>query len=406
MEAVMRDRLLSRSFRVAITILISAIILTTIAWAQSTEKVLSKFPGASPQGLLNWDAQGHLYGNLATGTNVTRTGTVFELKQGSKGLWTKKVLYKFTGASDGGWPNGGMIFDGTGNLYGTGAAGGDVGDGVVFELVSGPNNTWTEQVLHSFSGTDGSLPSAGLIFDSAGNLYGTTAFGGASQGTVFELTPGPGGWTEKILHSFTEAEGLNPSGTLAFDSSGNLYGTTFRAGPHNGGSVFQLTPGQNGTWTLHTLHAFCTKANCADGSTPAGGLVADKKGNFYGTTREGGAVPGCANGCGTIFELVHKADGSWTHKVLYSFGNGSDGVVPSDDLAIDGSGNLFGTTSNPRGTAFELLLGPNNTRTFKLLYTFCSLANCADGQGPQGVILDPAGSLFGLTSSLAFEITP
>src|SRR5262252_5344141 len=135
----MRDGSLSGSWRLAITILISAIVLATLASAQSTEKVLSKFPGASPQGLLNWDAQGHLYGNLATGTNVTRTGTVFELKQGSKGLWSKKVLYKFTGASDGGWPNGGMIFDGTGNLYGTGAAGGDVGDGVVFELVSGPN---------------------------------------------------------------------------------------------------------------------------------------------------------------------------------------------------------------------------------------------------------------------------
>ena len=268
----------------------------------------------------------------------------------------EKVLHSFSGGADGTYPYGGLIFDAAGNLYGTTTSGGTSNTGTVFELTPAAGGTWTEKVLHSFSGgTDGIHPYAGLIFDAAGNLYGTTDLGGAyGYGTVFELTPAAGGtWTEKVLHNFNNGgtDGTRPYARLTFDAAGNLYGTTYGGGAYNSyGTVFELTPAAGGTWTEKVLHSF---GSGTDGLIPYGGLIFDAAGNLYGTTAYGGT-----NDLGTVFELTPKAGGGWTEKVLYSFGDGTDGVSPLAGLIFDAAGNLYGTTQHGGtynyGTVFEI----------------------------------------------------
>jgi uncharacterized repeat protein (TIGR03803 family) len=228
---------------------------------------------------------------------------------------SEQTLYNFCGSGDNcaGILPFGVIFDTAGNLYGTTAGGGANGWGTVFELI--PNGgKWTEQTLYNFcskSGcTDGSFP-AGVVFDTAGNLYGTTFSGGVyDRGTVFELMPNHGTWTEKVLHSFGGGnDGNGPESGLVIDASGNLYGTTFFGGAYHGGMVFELIP-NNGTWTEKALHWF--KDNGKGGSNPAATLVLDKSGNVYGTTPYGGIY-----GYGTVFELI-PANGYWMEKVLHS----------------------------------------------------------------------------------------
>src|SRR6516162_98137 len=201
-----------------------------------------------------------------------------------------KILYQFTGGSDGGCPNDGLIFDAAGNFYGTSGAGGISGNGVVFELIPGPSDTWTEKVLHSFTGIpDGGGPGSGLMFDSAGNLYGTAGGGMGGPvcqigcGVVFELSPdGSGGWTEKINYTFTGgSDGRSPSGRPTIDAAGNLYGTTNFGGsisaacPTGCGVIYKLTPQAGGTWSSQSLYAFCAVTNCADGADPRGEVVFD-----------------------------------------------------------------------------------------------------------------------------------
>jgi uncharacterized repeat protein (TIGR03803 family) len=178
------------------------------------------------------------------------------------------------------------------------------------------------KVLHKFAGEDGSTPVAGPIFDQAGNLYGATAYGGAQDGgTVFALSPNQnGGWTEHVLYSFCSltrcADGANPLAGLIFDQAGNLYGTTWMGGTYNQGTVFQLTPNQNGGWTEHVLYSFCSRTThiCLDGQYPYAGLVLDQAGNLYGTTESGGA-----HNYGTVFQLTPNQNGGWTEHVLHSF---------------------------------------------------------------------------------------
>ncbi len=256
---------------------------------------------------------------------------------------TESVLHSFTGgSSDGAFPFAGLIADSAGNLYGTTQGGGASNNGVVFKLAPGG----TETVLHSFTGgSDGSNPLfAGLIADGAGNLYGTTEFGGGTGcggpgcGVVFKLTPTGSSYT--VLHSFAggSGDGANPYAGLIIDSAGNLYGTTEFGGGPGCGVVFKLAPG--GTETV--LHTFTGSPN--DGAFPTAGLFADSGGNLYGTTAGGGAppppnAPPCGgSGCGTVFKLA-----------------------------------------------------PGGAET--VLYTFCRLFNCNDGAGPSGVIADSAGNL-------------
>jgi uncharacterized repeat protein (TIGR03803 family) len=266
---------------------------------------------------------------------------------------TEKVLLKFDGR-DGWQPGGGLIFDSAGNIYGTTAFGGSddcaYGCGTVFELTPKTGGGWTRKVLHDFNGTDGQQPDAGLVFDAKGNLYGTTQAGGANiYGTVFELSPKAGGaWTEKALHSFNEdgKDGVYPVASLIVDALGNLYGTTGGGGTYGGGIVFELAPKEDGTWTEKILHSFNDDGK--DGYASSAGLVLDASGNLYGTTfygGGGGCNEGNTHGCGTIFELAPNVGGGWTEKILHSFvGNSKDGNYPESSLIFDASGNLYGTT--------------------------------------------------------------
>jgi hypothetical protein len=280
---------------------------------------------------------------------------------------TEKVLHDFTNGRGGAIPVG-VILDDSGNLYGTtfdggGAAGtgcGGSGCGTVFELTPKPGGGWTEKVLHSFSEKDpvGFNPSSGVIFDGSGNLYGTTSggghfgcgYGGTLCGTVFELTPkAGGGWTEKLLHSFKPdgKDGQNPRASLIFDTSGNLYGTTWYGGSgacfdgngHGCGTVFELTPTAGGEWKEKVLCSF--NGNGKDGVSPNGSLIFDKSGNLYGVTLESALVVG---GYGTVFEL-QKSVGGWRLIILHGFnGDGKDGNNPTGSLVFDTSGNLYGAT--------------------------------------------------------------
>ena len=215
---------------------------------------------------------------------------------------TEKKLHNFIrNGTDGVIPFAGLIFDTAGNLYGTTALGGDHGDGTVFELTPLEGGGWTEKKLHNFykNGTDGFYPEAGLIFDAAGNLYGTTSWGGDHRaGTVFEMMPnGSGGWTEKVLYSFGNGtDGAYLYAGLIFDTAGNLYGTTSGGGDYGGGTVFELTPQEGGGWTEKKLHNFYYGT---DGSGPFASLIFDAEGNLYGTTTYGGSHNG-----GTVFEIT------------------------------------------------------------------------------------------------------
>jgi uncharacterized repeat protein (TIGR03803 family) len=286
---------------------------------------------------------------------------VFELSPKHGGGWTETVIHSFGNGSDGTNPLGGVIFDGAGNLYGTTSAGGIHGGGTVFELSPKDGGGWTETVIHSFgNGNDGVQPSyENLIFDAAGNLYGTTFEGGIhGVGTVFELSPRPSsGWTEVVLHSFNfnSSDGAGPEAGLIFDSNGNLYGTTAYGGihdscPENCGTVFELSP-KTGGWTEKILHSF---GSGTDGVNPVAALILDEAGNLYSTTAQGGI-----HTYGTVFEMLPKEGGGWTETVLHSFGNPNDGVAPLAGLIADEAGNLYGTTNsggihNNRGTVFEI----------------------------------------------------
>jgi uncharacterized repeat protein (TIGR03803 family) len=242
------------------------------------------------------DASGNLYGETQYGgSNGIFAGTVYQLTNNGTGVWTKTIIHNFGGKNDGGVPEGGLIMDAAGNLYGTTQEGGTTGWGVVFELSPSSGGSWTENLLYSFlGGSDGADPLGGVIFDSAGNLYGTTEEGGSAKlGTVFKLTPSASGWTKSVLHNFTG--GSDGAGTwptmpgLAIDAAGNLYGTTPVGGDLtcNCGIVFELSPGSGGQWTETVLHNFTSFPGDGTGGLP---LIVDASGVLYGTSSIGGSA--------------------------------------------------------------------------------------------------------------------
>jgi hypothetical protein len=373
-----------------------------------TEKVLYSFQGgndgAVPVGGLILDRDGNLYGTTSAGGDSTGAdcvssslpgcGTVFRLSppQASSASWTESLLYVFQGGSDGNQPQSGLIFDGKGDLYGTTYLGGSgycdgygAGCGSVFELASPlkAGDPWTESILYSFNGLggayyDGAGPWGGVVFDSKGNLYGTTSAGGASRcyssesdcgGIVFQLArPTAKGlpWTENIIYEFgSNAYGSYPMSTLVFDKNGNLYGTTEIGGsggctdesdfPEGCGTVFELSPPASGTaWNISILYSF-TGQN--DGAIPLSGVVFDEKGSLYGTAVTGGGQGDCfwkgvpELGCGTAFRITPPATagGVWDETTLHAFAGGSDGANPFGGV-IYKSGNLFGTTTGYSST--------------------------------------------------------
>ncbi len=321
-----------------------------------TETVLHSFTGppdgSEPSASLVLDAHGNLYGTTVAGGASGSgcygygCGVVFRLSPTANGKWAEEVLHSFDGR-DGSAPSADLILDADGNLYGTTSQGGVYGSGTVFELTPSARGGWKETVLHNFDGKDGANPLAGLIFDAAGNLYGTTYVGGAYYfGTAFQLKRGDKNrWTENVLASFnTGSIGYYPSAALVFDKAGNLYGTT--AG--NSGSAFELNPGANGEWTEMVVHLFCSAYFCTDGGNSTAALIFDAAGNLYGTASTGGNTGSlCGNeyGCGTAFRLTLGSNGEWTETVLHAFNyDGEDGTIPEAGLYRDSAGNLYGTT--------------------------------------------------------------
>src|SRR5580704_15140324 len=253
---------------------------------------------------LIFDGAGNLYGTTFFG-GAFGTGTVFELSPAEDGTWSERTLHSFAShGGDGAYPHAGLTLDSSGNLYGTTSSGG-AGYGTVFELSA--HEHWAEKVIHTFDNTDGANPYGGLIFDGSGNLYGTTSQGAEGNfGTVFELSPAPGGWRLKTLHNFNSngTDGYNSSATLIFDTAGNLYGTTLSGGAHGQGTVFELSPPAGGNWTEKILSSFGSAGR--NGYDPTPGLVLDSDGNLYGTTVSGGGGtnPNCINGCGTVYQIT------------------------------------------------------------------------------------------------------
>jgi len=300
--------------------------------------------GATPYAEVTFDASGDLYGTTYSG-GAFSAGTVFELVPSSGGTWTESVLYSFTGGSDGANPYGGLIFDPSGNLYGTSFYGGASGVGVVYKLTPNSDGTWTESVLHTFTGgQDGGNPNIGnLTFDPAGNLFGTTRYGGGSgAGVVYKLTPNSDGtWTESVLYTFTGGQdGAYPSGTLIFGPAGRLFGNANNGGVGLG-NVFKLTLGAKGKWYEHVLYVF--QGN-QDGAYPGGGVVRDTAGNLYGTTSAGINTHG---GDGQLFKLVRHPRGGWSKQVPHYFeGPPRDGADSWAPVVFDAAGNLYGTAED------------------------------------------------------------
>jgi uncharacterized repeat protein (TIGR03803 family) len=326
------------------------------------EDVLHDFAGSDgmyPKGALVADKTGNLYGTTVNGgpsCSQLGCGVVFELVREKAGKWIFKVLHNFA-LTDGANPYAGVIFDSQGDLYGTASSGGNLsacsdegGCGVVFKLTPDGKGHWTETVVYAFNGSDGGGPMSPVTFDSSGNLYGTTSYGGANRGgTVFELTPEKDGqWSERALHSFSfgTGDGYQPVYGVVFDGTGNFYGTTQFGGTVGGqgwGTAFELTSGKNGKWTETILRSF--DRDKLGGGFVSSGLILDGKGNLYGSTGEGGRYSS-----GVVFRLTLGANGKWGEAVLHSFGQGNDGADPIGGLIFDLAGHLLGVASIGGGT--------------------------------------------------------
>ncbi len=328
---------------------------------------------------------------------------------------TFSVLHNFTDGADGANPRATLTVGPGGVLYGTAEDGGPHGYGTVFRL-NEVNSAWVFSTLFGFTGgSDGGDPIGGVVFGAGGALYGTTQQGGVNNnGVVFALRP-PSTicrslscyWNETVLHTFTGTpDGFNPwVEDLIFDGAGNIYGTTTNGGVHGGGTVFELTP-SGGGYTESVLYNF---AGSPDGSWPFAGVTLDSAGNLYGTTGNGGTGQGCEWGCGTAFQLT-PSNGNWQENILVNFDFGRAGLeggyFPYSPLALDASGNFYGTTiysgqNSLNGIVFKLTPSGGGFTT-SLVYAFPS--GC---QPYGGVTLDSAGNIFGtcLGADYVFELT-
>jgi uncharacterized repeat protein (TIGR03803 family) len=398
----MLGQTLWRSFGLARLALI-AIVLAASSNAGAQETVLYNFGNgigpAEPMSNLIFDAAGNLYGTTAQSIG-NADGSVFELSPEAGGAWKETLLHNFGQEGGGGYYlQGGLIFDSAGNLYGTAQYGGTHAGGVVFELFAAAGGGWEEKVLHSFgNGTEGSHPSCTLVMDTAGDLYGTTNLGGIyNQGIAFELSPtGSGDWKEKVLHNFgaSATDGTQPWAGLIFDAAGNLYGTTLNGGAYKGGTVFELTPHTDGGWSERILHNFGkVDSSGVSADEVYAGVIFDAAGNLYGTTYSGGA-----HDDGVVFRLTPTAGGTWKTSILTSLDD-TDGANPFGGLVLDAAGSLYGTgsggVSNEDGTVFELSPSAGGVWSVTVLVAFDS----TNGRNPYGsLILDSSGNLYGTTS--------
>ena len=303
--------------------------------------------GHTPYGGVTTDRGGNLYGTTTLGGSTNCSlgcGVVYKLTPPQNfGSWTETILHFFNGSDGEGPGYGNLIFDQAGNLYGTTTYGGTYNYGIVFELTPS-NGSWTETVLWNFTGgSDGSEPWSGLTLDSAGNLYGTTEFGGIyGRGNVYKLSRSGSGWTLTNLLSLNSFEGNDLIGGVAMDPEGNLYGTAVKGGPQGGGTVFELAP-SNGGWAYRVVGFFAQGIGATD--TP----TLDTAGNIYLTTQS-------QLGYGSVAKFV-RSNGGWQTITLHTFEN-SDGADPYGSVIVDAEGNIYGTTSSGgsehNGVAFEI----------------------------------------------------
>jgi hypothetical protein len=405
--------------------------VTPVAHAQ-TETTIYNFgaKGApnSPDSGIVLGKSGTLYGVTAFGG--TGHGVVYSLKLVAGG-WQETALYTFTGGSDGGTPYTAPLLDANGNIYGTAQSGGTSGVGLVYELSPNSGGTWQETVLYSFTGlADGGYPSGNLVFDQAGNLYGSNSGDGNQRteacqntggcGVIFKLSPESGGkWGFHLLHTFSGGRDGVGSAWLTFDPAGNLFGAAAGAWegfelPSAPGLVFRLTPTASGPWKDSVVYAF---RGAADGGLPSA-VIFGPDGSMYGTGADGGLVNNCQSGygpmgCGVVFKISPTADGGWKETAIYAFTGGSDGNDPVGALVFD-NGKLYGATllggSFGYGVIFELAPSSGGEEwNESVAYTF-------DTQGslPTGTLaVDAKGNLFGTArdgganlGGVAFELAP
>lgn len=329
-------------------------------------------------------------------------------------------LYDF--GSDAQYPQGSLIMDSANNFYGT--AGGGVyndycfeGCGTIYELSPSTNGTWTEGVLHYFQGgnSDGSTPTGTLVRDAAGNLYGVTSQGGPSTsnfcGTIFAIIGG----NYSVLHNFGIAgsgDGCYPRSGMTMDSAGNMYGTTWFGGSADFGTVYELVPNGSGGWNYSVIYNFLGGAS-NDGGDPISALTLDAAGNLYGTTEIGGDNAYCfsssGNGCGTVYELSPTGEGVFTERVLYVFKGQTNGdlIHPTNGVTFDSHGNLYGVISyggstcggrsrEGCGAIYILYLQPNNTWAVRTVYDFSADASNVDAANyPTGDLAYYNGVFYG-----------
>ncbi len=377
------------------------------------------YKGKAPYGSLGYDAAGNLYTTARYGGDTQTVnacqkvgcGEVVQLVHDGSGL-DEHLIHVFSGGWDGGQPASTPIFDSAGNLYATTTIGGNLaacggsGCGVVFKLTPATTGFWKETVLYAFKGgSDGSVPNPSLVFDAAGNLYGTTSGGGSTAacsagcGVAFKLSPTSSGpWKETILYTFPGgSNGATPVAGLTFDSTGNLYGTTEFGGTQNDGIVYQLSPTRSGGWKELVLYAF--QGGTADGYNPQSTVAVDGQGNVYGTTSQGGAASS-----GIVFELSPAATLPWKESIVHQFGPG-DGQFPgTGGVVIDGSGNLWGNTvsGGPLADGAVYELSPNGDGTWS--EPFLAFFRKLDGAQPQNnILIDNLGFMYGTTAGGGVE---
>jgi hypothetical protein len=397
--------------------------------------------GGYPGGNVVADKNGNLYGTSeegGSGCAPIGCGTIWELSPPATagGPSTETILYNFQGtSSDGSSPWGGLTMDTKGNLWGTTQFGGGsrclTGCGTIFQLKRPTSGgSWTHHLAHSFAGGthDGQQPLGGVVFDSAGNLYGTALGGGShtscpggSCGIVFKMTPSGGSsYRYSVIWNFGgNGDGGAPESTPIVDTAGNLYGTTVGGGSGTNaqGTVWELSP-SGSSYTESVLYSFVNTGNT--GYYPEGSLVLDARGNLYGTNLFGGSFRNCSNGCGTIFRLKPPTSGGlWTLNTLYTFTGEGDGLNPYYGLLLNRStGTFYGTTpfsfgsTDDCGVAFSLQKPTVSgaSWTFAVLHTFVNTDGC---RPTSGLTFGSGGSVYGTTNiggsgtvGTVFQLTP
>lgn len=369
------------------------------------------------------DAGGNLYGPAAGGIGNSSQcdgpcGVVYKMTRGADGEWSESVALNFSTYFNLGVPCSPLVFDHHGNLYGSITLAGEPSYNWAFQMMPGQGE-WDFGLIYQGYGTD----VGGVVLDGGGNLYGELGVASDYHTTVGELTPGSGGWAYLNLYTFcengTRFDGAAPRAPFSWDSKGNLYGTTYWGGyegyacsQYNGcGVAFQMTPNGDGTWAYNVMHRFRGPEATPDGQNPWGGLTMDGSGSAYGTTFYGGP-----HATGTVFKLTPTSEGGWRETLVYGFPNVKLGAYPWGNLVLDKSGNLYGVGNGGNvcgsyfcGEVFKLTLQKDGRWNYGVVHAFKG----SDGAFPYGVVINDEGKLFGTASGggtygygVVFEITP